>query len=127
MKFPQFTQLLAVAVCALHVAGGPLVDHSVNSTVATGPAINIGTGDSGSTYVWVSGQNRCSAKTIQAGSGNFCGISFGLQVLPGVFDFEGCGGPLWVNQDGAFYANCQSFSEDRGCLGAIKTTFTCIP
>ncbi|KAJ7153024.1 hypothetical protein C8R43DRAFT_1235540 [Mycena crocata] len=129
----KFTQLMAAAIYTLHVVAGPLGNLSVNSTFANLPAINIGTVSGligvsdGSTVAWVSGDNRCESSIVQEGSGNFCGIGFTLQVLPGRFDFEGCGGPVWVNQNGAFYANCQPFSESTGCFGTVKTTFTCAP
>ncbi|KAJ6532838.1 hypothetical protein DFH09DRAFT_805353, partial [Mycena vulgaris] len=75
-----------------------------------------------STLAWGAGDNRCLATIVQIDSGNFCDITFTLHGMDGFFDFEGCGGPLWVNRNGAFYANCAPFSEDLGCVFQLETT-----
>jgi hypothetical protein len=82
----------------------------------------------GFTVVWVSGQDKCqhtslavvgmtmaistSSNNLQVGN-NPCGIKFSLNGQSW-FTLEGCGGPIWINQNGNFWANCAPLSEDDG-------------
>ncbi|KAJ6576049.1 hypothetical protein DFH09DRAFT_850574, partial [Mycena vulgaris] len=91
-----------------------------------GPNIDIGRLVSDDTTVaWGAGDDRCNGAVVKRGGGNFCGFSFQLNGMDGTFDFEGCGGPLWVNRNGAFYANCGPYSESPGCLLQVQTQYAC--
>ncbi|KAF8185583.1 hypothetical protein K438DRAFT_1973879 [Mycena galopus ATCC 62051] len=142
MQLSNANQLVAVALCVLNVAAGPISTDAINATASAfqvGPNINIGTFISsvgtlrGSTLAWAAGADRCSESTfVQFGSGNFCNIPFTVQGLSGTFVFRGCGGPFWVDRDGSFYANCGSFGEALGCFSipwstenTIQTTYAC--
>ncbi|KAJ7833238.1 hypothetical protein B0H14DRAFT_2364376, partial [Mycena olivaceomarginata] len=55
---------------------------------------------------------------------NPCGRPFGLNGQSG-FTLEGCGtDSLWIDQNGAFYAQCVSFSEPEKCN--VVTAWHCV-
>ncbi|KAF8185584.1 hypothetical protein K438DRAFT_1765807 [Mycena galopus ATCC 62051] len=74
MQFFKVTQFVAIAMCALNVAAGPISTDRMNTTVSAlqvGPNINLGThigttstGLFGSTFAWAAGADRCSAATL---------------------------------------------------------------
>ncbi|KAJ7739419.1 hypothetical protein DFH07DRAFT_840159 [Mycena maculata] len=102
--------------------------------------ITIGTFQNGSkaeTVAWAGG-NHCGGGLLQQvfeapvtsvvlqEPGNFCDINFPLMGLAGIFVFKGCGGPLWVDRDGSFYANCVSYSgNSTNCL--LTEAYVCVP
>ncbi|KAJ7689019.1 hypothetical protein B0H17DRAFT_1012383 [Mycena rosella] len=126
MQFSKSTQLVAIALCTLQASAGPLSAPSTNNnTLATrATAVRIGALQSdGSTVAWVAGVSQCSASLIKQDPGNFCELDFTLDGLSGQFTVEGCGGPLWLERDGSFYANCPSYSEAGAC--GVTTEWSC--
>ncbi|KAG6919941.1 hypothetical protein DXG01_013290 [Tephrocybe rancida] len=107
-----FNPALILATLVLSVAAGP-VAPMVNGTNpdAVSPEINVGedTGR-GDVVAWVSGQSKCTAVSITASGFNPCDIPFTLSGQ--TFKLGGCGNGLFVDRsNGAFFANCISFSE----------------
>ncbi|KAJ7803899.1 hypothetical protein B0H14DRAFT_2612966 [Mycena olivaceomarginata] len=117
MQLLKVVHLVAIA-CAMHVLAS-LMDTRSNATSRdVAYLIMIGTDSEGSTWAWISGASACTATEIHYGrdGGNFCGIHFYLSTQPGDFVFNGCGGPLWVDRDNYFYANCNYYSEAPQCV-----------
>ncbi|KAJ7705860.1 hypothetical protein B0H14DRAFT_2364368 [Mycena olivaceomarginata] len=86
-------------------------------------AINSGT-QGPNDVVWVHGQNQCNNVVIGPVGPNPCGRPFGLNGQSG-FTLEGCGtDSLWIDQNGAFYAQCVSFSEPEKCN--VVTAWHCV-
>ncbi|KAH8147894.1 uncharacterized protein LAJ45_07995 [Morchella importuna] len=101
-------------------------------------AISIGTiaGTNGVTYnvAWTTGtSDPCNQDTkfLSTFPANPCGHSFQLGNDAGL-TLEGCGGPLWINQNGRFKDNCVSAENlDKPCgsgsfwSGNLHKTFQC--
>ncbi|EJD37688.1 hypothetical protein AURDEDRAFT_173203 [Auricularia subglabra TFB-10046 SS5] len=73
--------------------------------------------------VWAFGDSQCAAVVLTSKGLNPCGRPFSLHGVGGL-TLEGCGGGLWVNQNGGFYESCAPFSEPDFC--GVHTEWTCL-
>ncbi|EJD46437.1 hypothetical protein AURDEDRAFT_164670 [Auricularia subglabra TFB-10046 SS5] len=97
-------------------------EAAANGTLnARGLHINFGE-TSSSEVVWASGDSKCSAIVLTSRGLNPCGRKFSLHGIGGL-TLEGCGGGLWINQNGKFYEGCTPFSEADAC--GVHTEWTC--
>ncbi|TFL02594.1 hypothetical protein BDV98DRAFT_592260 [Pterulicium gracile] len=62
----------------------------------------------GNEVAWIAGQSKCNNVVLGPSNTNWCGRRFTLGGLT-TLTAEGCGGGLWVYQNGQCYANCGNF------------------
>ncbi|KAJ7801761.1 hypothetical protein B0H14DRAFT_2386123, partial [Mycena olivaceomarginata] len=75
----------------------------------------IDLGNQGSNNIaWVSGQSACNNVVTGPNGPSPCGRVFGFSDQSG-FTIEGCGGDLLINQNGAFYAQCDFNPGSTDC------------
>jgi hypothetical protein len=75
---------------------------------------------------WLKGTDACAGALLSVQPANPCGHVFSTGGVSGL-TLEGCGGPLWVNQNGNFNANCHaddSFSKICNS-GVVRKTYEC--
>lgn len=119
----HFTTVLLTTLAALAI--------TTSATIAIGKLDRC----DGTTFnlAWLKGQNPCDhAAFLSVEPDNFCERVFttggysGLQVA-------GCGGPLWLVEDGDFSSNCKGAQNfNRVCNGAewsgnLKKVWECTP
>ncbi|KAH9474735.1 hypothetical protein JR316_0013200 [Psilocybe cubensis] len=116
-----FCTILAAIGLSNAAPSGP-VSNSTLSPLAAPFGINYGT-TWNNDVAWVDGQSKCNFVVVGPLGANPCGRPFTINGQTG-FTFEGCGGGLWINKNGQFYANCGSLSEPDDC--GVHTEFHCI-
>ncbi|KAJ7089591.1 hypothetical protein C8R44DRAFT_648747 [Mycena epipterygia] len=94
-----------------------------NSSLAAPIPIDLGMAG-GNDLAWVSGQTACNNVGVGPTGANPCGRAFGLAGQSG-FTVENCGaGDLFINQNGAFYAQCTMAPFAAQC--GIERTWHCV-
>ena len=54
---------------------------------------------------WNKGDDACAGKLLSVSPTNPCGHQFSVGGVDGL-TLEGCGGGLWINRNGQYYATC---------------------
>ncbi|KAJ7466492.1 hypothetical protein FB451DRAFT_1485465 [Mycena latifolia] len=128
MKLLKSSNLFALAFCvAATIPGAAAVPTDLVQTWATEVACRksggknaagqncIAVGNDGtSTTVWTFGASSCDAVTLAPLDADPCGSYFTLNALgtPADYILMGCGGPMWANTHGGFFANCDPVLPD---------------
>ncbi|KAI5856547.1 hypothetical protein BZA05DRAFT_442222 [Tricharina praecox] len=75
---------------------------------------------------WLVGTDACAAEFLSVVPASPCGRVFATGGYTGL-TLEGCGGPLWLNQNGNFNANCKADnSYSKICnSGTVQKTYQC--
>ncbi|EJD37683.1 hypothetical protein AURDEDRAFT_173199 [Auricularia subglabra TFB-10046 SS5] len=97
-------------------------NRTLHGLKARGLRIQFGE-SSNSEVVWAFGDSQCGATVLTSKGLNPCGRQFSLHGVGGL-TLEGCGGDLWINQNGGFYESCVPFSEPDSC--GVHTEWTCL-
>ncbi|EJD39024.1 hypothetical protein AURDEDRAFT_171821 [Auricularia subglabra TFB-10046 SS5] len=98
------------------------VNGTLHNLKARGLRINWGQA-SNSEVVWAAGDSQCSAVVLSPRGLFPCSRPFSLHGVTSL-TLEGCGGAVWINQNGQFYEDCVPFSEPDGC--GMHTKQTCL-
>ncbi|EJD39029.1 hypothetical protein AURDEDRAFT_171826 [Auricularia subglabra TFB-10046 SS5] len=98
------------------------VNGTLHNLKARGLRINWGQ-SSNSEVVWAAGDSQCNAVVLSPRGLDPCSRPFSLHGISGL-TLEGCGGALWINQNGQFYEDCVPFSEPDAC--GVHTKQTCL-
>ncbi|PNP59486.1 hypothetical protein THARTR1_00976 [Trichoderma harzianum] len=87
--------------------------------------IAIGTA-AGFNVMWVDGADPCRWTRINNQGENPCNVHLanGLDANGFKYTLQGCGGPLWLNNDdGSFNSNCRAAGANLACN--VRRTYLC--
>ncbi|PPQ92625.1 hypothetical protein CVT25_007782 [Psilocybe cyanescens] len=121
----SFATVFATIVVFAGVASAAPSGEITNSTLTPLAApfgINYGQTQNND-VAWVDGQSKCNFVVIGPNGPNPCGRPFSINGESG-FTFEGCGGSLWIDLNGQFFASCGNLKEADVC--GVHSEFHCI-
>ncbi|PPQ93389.1 hypothetical protein CVT25_015462, partial [Psilocybe cyanescens] len=108
----SFTTVFATIIAFAGVTSAAPSGEITNSTLTPLAApfgINYGQTQNND-VAWVDGQSKCNFVVIGPNGPNPCGRPFSINGESG-FTFEGCGGSLWIDLNGQFFASCGNLKE----------------
>ncbi|KAH8883353.1 hypothetical protein GQ53DRAFT_430679 [Thozetella sp. PMI_491] len=101
---------------------GPFAWGIANAALAIDIGLDLNHGSPGQNEwtAWVNGHDPCDggeAHSLHVNQpNNPCGHPFVIPQFAGSFTFEGCGGNVWINQNGAFAGNCRWAPNKQPCV-----------
>ncbi|KZW00448.1 hypothetical protein EXIGLDRAFT_830840 [Exidia glandulosa HHB12029] len=120
----RFTSaLLALALSLSAATAAPAANATANAAMKRAPfQINIGKTPN-ENVAWVAHDNKCTRVHVSNLDENPCdGHHFSLHGEDG-FMMAGCGGPLYIVQNGNFWAGCRVLNEKDKC--SVHTEWQC--